>query len=113
MIAQQKLCRRHNTGIVTTGDMSTTIDTSGSVSVSDASNISLPVDTVVKEIYVEEGALVKEGDILYAITNSSLQNGLKELEDELVEYLEESTSEDEYFTTKIKATQDGRIKDWW
>lgn len=99
-------------GIVTTGDMSTTIDTSGAVSVSNTEMISLPVDTVVKEIYVEEGALVKAGDILYTITNSSLQNGLKELEDELVEMLDESTSEDEYFTTKIKATGDGRVKEF-
>ena len=98
-------------GITSTGDMTTYISASGTVSVPNTASVSLPIDGVIGEVYVQEGSLVKEGDLLYTITNSSLQSGMQALEEQLDTALDAASADDDSYTvTKIKATQDGIVK---
>lgn len=96
---------------VSTGSISTTVSGSGALVSEGITDVMIPAGVEIKNVYVEAGAPVKEGDILASVETSSVLSALSDTQKKLDE-LDEQLAEvhDEEVDSKIKTSMKGRVK---
>lgn len=90
------------------GDVAVTITGSGKLEADDTADISLPEGVKVDAVFVKQGDLVQEGDVLATLDTASLQYRAAELSAELASLDQQLGSRKT--TSTIKAPVTGRIK---
>ncbi len=97
--------------VVTVGSISTTVTGSGTLKNETEEDIDVPEALEVTEIYVEDGDTVAEGELLAAVTSSSLMGAMSDTQeaiDDLDEQLTEAAGET--VNSTITSSVSGRVK---
>ncbi|MDO4556687.1 MAG: biotin/lipoyl-binding protein, partial [Lachnospiraceae bacterium] len=93
------------------GDLSTTIEGTGTLTNADATDIQIPTGINVKKVKVSVGDEVKKGDVLATVDTTSLSAELLATQDELDDVNSELSAEADNDTTQyVSSTVDGRVK---
>lgn len=72
--------QRLSTAVVTRGNLEVVLKDSGTLEPMEQETINLKVDGTVKKVYFNEGDVVKEGDLLYELSNEDLSISLQKAE---------------------------------
>ena len=96
---------------VQTGNLSQTVEGTGTLTNADSSDLKIPVGIKIKKVKVSEGDEVKKGDTLATVDKTSLQATLAQTQEELDEINKQLGDEADSDTSKyIEASVDGRVK---
>ena len=96
---------------VQTGNLSQTVEGTGTLTNADSSDLKIPVGIKIKKVKVSEGDEVKKGDTLATVDKTSLQATLAQTQEELDEINKQLGDEVDSDTSKyIEASVDGRVK---
>ena len=96
---------------VQTGNLSQTVEGTGTLTNADSSDLKIPVGIKIKKVKVSEGDEVKKGDTLATVDKTSLQAALAQTQEELDEINKQLGDEADSDTSKyIEASVDGRVK---
>lgn len=103
----------YTTYVVGRGNLSKTVTGTGTLSISQTENVSLPYEITVTETYVEEGDVVTAGQALLQIDVSALQTSIDTLEEELESTVSEigSISDSYSNVAYVRMPLDGRVKE--
>ena len=96
---------------VQTGNLSQTVEGTGTLTNADSSDLKIPVGIKIKKVKVSEGDEVKKGDTLATVDKTSLQAALAQTQEELDNINKQLGDEADSDTSKyIEASVDGRVK---
>mgnify|MGYP004524824113 CR=1 FL=1 len=96
---------------VQTGNLSQTVEGTGTLTNADSSDLKIPVGIKIKKVKVSEGDEVKKGDTLATVDKTSLQAALAQTQEELDDINKQLGNEADSDTSKyIEASVDGRVK---
>ena len=96
---------------VQTGNLSQTVEGTGTLTNADSSDLKIPVGIKIKKVKVSEGNEVKKGDTLATVDKTSLQAALAQTQEELDNINKQLGDEADIDTSKyIEASVDGRVK---
>ena len=96
---------------VQTGNLSQTVEGTGTLTNADSSDLKIPVGIKIKKVKVSEGDEVKKGDTLATVDKTSLQAALAQTQEELDDINKQLGDEADSDTSKyIEASVDGRVK---
>ncbi len=96
---------------VTVGSISTTISGTGTLADDDVEDIEIPADVKLKEVRVEEGDTVAEGDMIAVVDTASVISAMADVQDQLDDVDEQLKDvSDETVSSKITAGLSGRVK---
>lgn len=96
---------------VQTGNLSQTVEGTGTLTNADSSDLKIPVGIKIKKVKVSEGDEVKKGDTLATVDKTSLQATLAQTQEELDDINKQLGDEADSDTSKyIEASVDGRVK---
>lgn len=96
---------------VQTGNLSQTVEGTGTLTNADSSDLKIPVGIKIKKVKVSEGDEVKKGDTLATVDKTSLQAALVQTQEELDDINKQLGDEADSDTSKyIEASVDGRVK---
>lgn len=96
---------------VQTGNLSQTVEGTGTLTNADSSDLKIPVGIKIKKVKVSEGDEVKKGDTLATVDKTSLQAALAQTQEELDDINKQLGDEADSDTSKyIEASADGRVK---
>ena len=96
---------------VQTGNLSQTVEGTGTLTNADSSDVKIPVGIKIKKVKVSEGDEVKKGDTLATVDKTSLQAALAQTQEELDDINKQLGNEADSDTSKyIEASVDGRVK---
>ena len=96
---------------VQTGNLSQTVEGTGTLTNADSSDLKIPVGIKIKKVKVSEGDEVKKGDTLATVDKTSLQAALAQTQEELDDINKQLGEEADSDTSKyVEASVDGRVK---
>ena len=96
---------------VQTGNLSQTVEGTGTLTNADSSDLKIPVGIKIKKVKVSEGDEVKKGDTLATVDKTSLQAALAQTQEELDNINKQLGDEADSDTSKyIEASVGGRVK---
>ena len=96
---------------VQTGNLSQTVEGTGTLTNADSSDLKIPVGIKIKKVKVSEGDEVKKGDTLATVDKTSLQAVLAQTQEELDDINSQLGDEADSDTSKyVEASVDGRVK---
>ena len=96
---------------VQTGNLSQTVEGTGTLTNADSSDVKIPVGIKIKKVKVSEGDEVKKGDTLATVDKTSLQAALAQTQEEFDDINKQLGDEADSDTSKyIEASVDGRVK---
>ena len=96
---------------VTVGSISTTISGSGTLSAQEVTEVKLPASVSLRSLTVEEGDVVKEGDLLAYLDLTSVLTAMNELQDRLDELDDEiAAAAKDSVGSVMNSTVSGRVK---
>lgn len=93
------------------GNLSQTVEGTGTLANADSTELKIPVGLKIKKIKVSEGDEVKKGDILATVDKTSLLAALAETQEEIDDVNKQLGDESDSDTSKyVEASVDGRVK---
>lgn len=94
-----------------TGNISTTVVGTGTLQSDTAEDIEIPEGIKIKEVLVESGDKVKQGDVLATLNEASLARQMAEVQEEIAELDEEiNEAKDDSSSKYVKTQVAGRVK---
>lgn len=99
-------------GTVSTGSIATTLCGGGTLTESDAIDITIPAGVKLTEFLVQNGDAVKEGDALAAVDKISVMTAIAKIQ-ETLDYLAEEieSAEDDTAAASVKSQTAGKVKE--
>lgn len=94
-----------------TGDIATTVVGTGTLAADTANDVKVPTGIKIREVMVESGDKVKEGDVLATLDEASLAEALADAQEQIAEIDEEiNDAKEDTQSSYIKTYVSGRIK---
>ncbi len=94
-----------------TGNISTTVVGTGTLQSDTAEDIEIPEGIKIKEVLVESGDKVKQGDVLATLDEASLARQMAQVQEEIADLDEEiNEAKDDSSSKYVKTQVAGRVK---